>query len=72
MSQFEPRGKCSSGNVRLLVSSPERFDQMAQNGDFIEHAWVHEQRYGTSKAEVLSKLEDGQDGLELAAALVLA
>lgn len=39
----------------------DRFEQMSQNGEFIEHAWVHEQRYGTSKAEVIARLEDGQD-----------
>lgn len=48
-------------HINYHFVSHERFGQMSQNGEFIEHAWVHEQRYGTSKAEVLSRLHDGQD-----------
>jgi len=39
----------------------ERFEQMVQGREFIEHAWVHEQRYGTSKSEVLERLQRGED-----------
>src|SRR6476619_886663 len=39
----------------------ERFAAMAERGEFIEWAFVHEQRYGTSKAEVLSRLQRGED-----------
>jgi guanylate kinase len=39
----------------------EQFDAMAARGEFIECAFVHEQRYGTSKAEVLARLDRGED-----------
>jgi len=48
-------------HISYHFCTPERFEQMAQRGEFIEHAWVHEQRYGTSKAEVLQRLERGED-----------
>jgi guanylate kinase len=48
-------------HINYHFCSHDHFEQMVQRGEFIEQAWVHEQRYGTSKAEVLSKLEDGQD-----------
>ena len=37
------------------------FDQMVGHGEFIENAFVHEQQYGTSKAEVLGPLGRGED-----------
>jgi guanylate kinase len=37
------------------------FEAMAESGKFIEWAYVHEQRYGTSKSEVLGRLERGED-----------
>ena len=39
----------------------ETFEAMVARGEFIECAFVHEQRYGTSKGEVLGRLKDGQD-----------
>ncbi|HEX3070734.1 MAG TPA: guanylate kinase [Thermoanaerobaculia bacterium] len=39
----------------------EQFEAMAGRGEFIEWAFVHEQRYGTSKAEVLARLDRGED-----------
>ena len=39
----------------------ELFADMAARGEFIEWAFVHEQRYGTSKAEVLDRLKSGKD-----------
>jgi guanylate kinase len=39
----------------------EEFEAMAESGKFIEWAYVHEQRYGTSKSEVLGRLERGED-----------
>ena len=39
----------------------EEFAAMADSGKFIEWAYVHEQRYGTSKSEVLARLERGED-----------
>lgn len=41
--------------------TPEQFEAMAERGEFIEWAFVHEQRYGTSKAEVLARLNRGED-----------
>ena len=34
---------------------------MAAEGEFLEHAHVHANRYGTSKAEVVSRLDRGED-----------
>lgn len=48
-------------HINYHFCTPEDFEQMAQRGEFIEHAWVHEQRYGTSKTEVLGRLKEGQD-----------
>ncbi|HEX7808155.1 MAG TPA: guanylate kinase [Thermoanaerobaculia bacterium] len=41
--------------------SAEDFEVMVQAGEFLEWAHVHANRYGTSKAEVLGRLRDGQD-----------
>jgi guanylate kinase len=38
-----------------------QFESMVAHGEFIECAFVHEQRYGTSKAEVLDRLKSGKD-----------
>jgi guanylate kinase len=38
-----------------------QFESMVAHGEFIEWAFVHEQRYGTSKAEVLDRLTSGKD-----------
>lgn len=40
---------------------PEQFAAMAERGEFIEWAFVHEQQYGTSKAEVRAHLMRGED-----------
>jgi len=37
------------------------FTQMVANGEFIEHAVVHEHQYGTSRAEVMGRLRRGED-----------
>lgn len=39
----------------------EQFAAMAERGEFIEWAFVHEQQYGTSKAEVRAHLTRGED-----------
>ncbi len=39
----------------------DAFQRMVELGEFIEHAFVHEQRYGTSKQEVLTRLIRGED-----------
>ena len=39
----------------------DAFEVMINAGEFIEWAFVHEQRYGTSKKEVLARLGRGED-----------
>jgi guanylate kinase len=41
--------------------SPEKFSSMVERGEFLEWAHVHEQRYGTSKKEVVDRLHQGVD-----------
>jgi len=41
--------------------SPAVFETMVARAEFIEWAFVHEQRYGTSKSEVLARLDRGED-----------
>lgn len=37
------------------------FEDMVTRGEFLEHAYVHAHLYGTSRREVLTKLDKGQD-----------
>jgi guanylate kinase len=41
--------------------SHEKFRSMIDRGEFLEWAHVHEQQYGTSKAEVVGRLQRGED-----------
>jgi len=41
--------------------SEERFRDMIARGEFLESAFVHEQLYGTSKKEVVDRLNRGED-----------
>lgn len=41
--------------------TPAEFQAMVQRDDFLEHNEVHDNIYGTSKAEVLPRLSAGQD-----------
>lgn len=43
--------------------SPERFAEMVDAGDFLEHAVVHDHRYGTPRGPVEAVLTAGQDVL---------
>ena len=43
--------------------TPERFDEMIAAGEFLEHARVFDNQYGTSRAVVDSMLESGTDVL---------
>jgi len=56
----KPRAGEVEGKNYYFVS-PEKFSSMIERGEFLEWAHVHEQRYGTSKAEVVSRLQDGDD-----------
>jgi len=56
--------KARSGEVEgknYYFVSPEKFSSMVERGEFLEWAHVHEQRYGTSKAEVVGRLQRGED-----------
>jgi guanylate kinase len=47
--------------VNYYFVSQAQFETMVAGGEFLEHAHVHEQRYGTSKREVVSRLDRGED-----------
>jgi guanylate kinase len=56
----QPRqGECNGVNYHFVTH--DEFQAMVERGEFLEHAHVHEQRYGTSKAEVLGRLDRGED-----------
>ena len=40
---------------------PDKFEQMVENGEFAEHAFVHSNRYGTAQAPVEAALASGRD-----------
>jgi guanylate kinase len=56
----KPRGGEVEGKSYYFVS-PDCFEGMVARGEFLEWAHVHEQRYGTSKAEVVARLDRGED-----------
>jgi guanylate kinase len=43
--------------------TPDRFEEMAKAGDFLEHATVFDHRYGTPKRQVMGALGNGLDVL---------
>jgi len=55
-----PRAGEVEGTAYYFVN-PQTFKGMIDRGEFIEWAFVHEQRYGTSKKEVLTRLSRGED-----------
>ncbi len=57
-----PRTGEVAGRDYHFVSRKE-FDEMVSRGDFLEWASVHGNCYGTSKQEVFSRLDVGQDVL---------
>ena len=56
----KPRPGEVDGKSYYFVS-PEKFASMIDRGEFLEWAHVHEQRYGTSKDEVVKRLQRGED-----------
>jgi guanylate kinase len=56
----DPRAGEVEGKSYFFVT-PQVFQTMIDQGEFIEWAFVHEQRYGTSKKEVLTRLSRGED-----------
>src|SRR5438105_7542203 len=57
---LQPRAGEVEGRNYYFVS-PENFSSMVQRGEFLEWAHVHEQRYGTSRMEVIERLQHGED-----------
>ena len=57
-----PRTIESQGREYFFISEQE-FDQMVENGGFLEHAGVYGKRYGTPRAYVESMLKEGHDVL---------
>lgn len=55
-----PRAGEREGVEYYFVMRPE-FEQMIARREFIEHAHVHENMYGTSKKEVQTRLDRGED-----------
>jgi guanylate kinase len=49
--------------VHYYFFSLEEFEQRVVAGEFLEHANVYKNRYGTLKSEVIGKLRAGQDVL---------
>lgn len=56
----KPRNGEVEGKSYYFVS-PEKFASMIDRGEFLEWARVHEQRYGTSRDEVVKRLQKGED-----------
>ena len=56
----QPRAGETDGKNYYFIAR-ERFEAMIAAGEFLESAYVHEQLYGTSKSEVLAKLQRGED-----------
>ncbi|HET7706890.1 MAG TPA: guanylate kinase [Thermoanaerobaculia bacterium] len=47
--------------INYYYVSEEGFTGMAERGEFLEYAHVHAHRYGTSRAEVLGRMNRGED-----------
>jgi guanylate kinase len=58
----EPRGKEKDGEDYYFLDATS-FLKRVQAGNFLEHATVYGQSYGTLKSEVLGKLRAGKDVL---------
>ena len=55
-----PRPGEQDGREYHFITRP-LFDAMVEEGAFLEWAEVHDQRYGTPRAPVMSALEEGRD-----------
>jgi guanylate kinase len=57
-----PRSNEIDGHDYFFIT-PEKFDSMVQAGEFLEHACVFGNKYGTPRAPVMAALAAGQDVL---------
>ena len=57
-----PRPNEIEGQDYFFVS-PDKFETMVENGEFLEHATVFGNRYGTPRGPVMAALEAGKDVL---------
>lgn len=55
-----PRGQEQHGAQYWFIT-PEKFQAMIDAQDFLEWAQVHDNRYGTSRREIMTQLEKGLD-----------
>jgi guanylate kinase len=55
-----PRGQEKDGREYFFISN-ETFDRMAREGEFLEWAHVHSNRYGTSRAAIEQAMKAGND-----------
>ena len=55
-----PRGQETHGR-EYWFTSPEKFQEMIDRGDFFEWAEVHNHLYGTSRAAIEERMASGQD-----------
>ncbi|MBW8855529.1 MAG: guanylate kinase, partial [Bradyrhizobium sp.] len=58
----QPRPNEIDGQDYFFVT-PEKFDTMLAQGEFLEHAQVFGHKYGTPRAPVMKALEEGKDVL---------
>ena len=56
----KPRGQEQEGREYYFIDEPS-FLGKAERGEFLEHAEVHGNRYGTSRAEVEKRIAGGED-----------
>lgn len=56
-----PRRPSETDGLNYHFVSPARFEAMAAAGDFLEHAEVFGNRYGTARAVVDERLQQGSD-----------
>lgn len=47
--------------VNYFFIEKEEFTKMVENGEFLEHAQIYDNFYGTPKAAIIECLEEGQD-----------
>jgi guanylate kinase len=55
-----PRSGEIDGREYFFVT-PEKFEQMVAANEFLEWAYVHSQRYGTSRQQVSREISEGRD-----------